>query len=341
MTVEAAELGYNPEYRSGNLRLLRLFLKMTQKEFIEYFLTDENGKPLLSVASLSNLEARGGPQINNVVVRVSEKLSLNAMLFSLPQDQFADALKLNLSSGEAAKAVSDKPDSTQSISRLINTLTMHFADEIFNGTLKRGDQIEPERVLAKKLNVGRSSIREALKILNVLGMIDIRPGQGTFLSGDGEQFYTIPLAWSLFLDGIHVESILEVRDILEQKSAELAAQSQDEAKMAKLGEVFQECRKAYEEHDIKRFLDLDIEFHIAIADLSGNPIILAEIQTIRNLLKYVSESGMATDEQARQVFLEHQKIYGSIIAGDAQQAKEHMAKHIVNSSFRYEVKTGK
>lgn len=337
MTVEATELGYNPEHRNGNLRLLRLYLKMTQKEFIGNYLTDETGKPLLSVASLSNLEARGGPQLNNVVLRVSEKLSFNAMLFSLPPEQFIDSLKVNLESGEVAKVVSEKPDSSQNVSRLINTLTMHFADEIFNGRLKRGDQIEPERVLAQKLNVGRSSIREALKILHVLGMIDIRPGQGTFLSGTDENFFVIPLSWSLFLDGIQVQSILEVRDILEQKAAELAAQSQDEVKMAKLGEVFQECRKAYEEHDVKRFLELDIEFHIAIADLSGNPIILAEIQTIRNLLKHVSETGMASDEQVRQIFLEHQKIYGSIISCDAKQAKELMASHIVNSSFRYGV----
>lgn len=336
MTVNPKDTTYDPEYKKDNLKLLRLYLKMTQKEFIDFFLTDENGKPLMSVASLSNLEARGGPQLNKVVLLVSEKLELNAMLFSLPADQFNDALSLNLNSSEVAQNLQEKGEKGGNTSRLVNRLTLHFADEIFNGNLKRGDQIEPERVLAQKLGVGRSSIREALKILNVLGMIDIRPGQGTFLSGTDENFFVIPLSWSLFLDGVQVDSILEVRDILEQKAAELAAKNNDEVKTARLGDVFYKIRKAYEENNVKDFLDLDIEFHIAIADLSGNPIIYSEIQTIRNLLKHVSETGMASEEQMRQIYLEHQKVYGSIIAGEPEKARQAMEEHIKSSSSRYQ-----
>ena len=127
----------NPMYKRENLRLLRRALRLTQKEFIDRFLSDEEGKPTMSIATLSNLEAKDGPRMNDVIISVS------------PDDVSPEALgKLQSKKG--------------SINQLLNRLTMYFAEQMFDKSLKKGDKIESDRVLATKLGVGRSAVREAL-----------------------------------------------------------------------------------------------------------------------------------------------------------------------------------
>ena len=68
----------NPMYKRENLRLLRRALRLTQKEFIDRFLSDEEGKPTMSIATLSNLEAKDGPRMNDVIISVSEQLGIDS-----------------------------------------------------------------------------------------------------------------------------------------------------------------------------------------------------------------------------------------------------------------------
>ena len=326
---------YDPTFKKDNLKRLRLYLEMTQKAFIDYFLTDESGRPGMSVASLSNLEARGGPQLNKVLVTVGEKLNFDPLLFSLSREEFEKSMVMFVDGTDLQKTVKENSVRKDGLADLLNRLTLYFADEIFEGNLKRGDQIKPERELAKELEVGRSSIREALKILSVLGMIDIRPGQGTFISGKDTSFFVIPLSWSLFLQGDQIDNILGVRDLLEAHSAELAANNLTEEGRAELTGVFEGMQKAYAEGNIKDFLDGDIKFHTTIAKLSGNPIIFSEIQTIRNLLRSVSQTVMASQKEVDEIFFEHQTVYDAVISGDVQKAHNAMHSHTQSSHGRY------
>ena len=212
---------------------------------------------------------------------------------------------------------------------------MYFAEQIFEKRLKKGDKIESDRVLSAKLSVGRSAIREALKVLEVLGMIDIRPGQGTYISNNEASFFIVPLSWSLFLNGSQIDSIVEVRNLLEMKAAYLAAGCMDEDNRGKLYEISLRLHKAYVEKDFKEFLNQDLEFHICIAESSGNPVIYSMIQTISNLMRHVSGSGMVDEGQLRDIYEEHQKVYGLILAKDAKGASDAMKEHLEKSTGRY------
>ena len=201
--------------------------------------------------------------------------------------------------------------------------------------LKKGDKIESDRVLATKLGVGRSAVREALKVLDVLGMIDIRPGQGTYISGNEANFFVIPLSWSLFMNGNQTESILEVRDLLEVKAAYLAADCVDDRALNRLYDVSHKIHQAYVEQNYKKFLDADLEFHSSIAECSGNTVIYSMLQTISNLMRHVSETGMIDGRQLQEIYEEHQKIYGLILAKDGEGATEAMEEHMKRSKARY------
>lgn len=336
---------YNSVYKKDNIRQVRRTLKMTQKEFLEYFLMKENGKTAMSVATLSNLESKGGERLNEVISAVSGRLQLDSMMFSLEPQEFLQNLETCLNSHQADDDLFYKSEKKGNISQLVNRLTMYFADEILEGRLKRGDQIESDRELAKKLNVGRSAVREALKVLDVLGMIDIRLGQGTYITSRETNFFSVPLSWSLFLDGSQVKSILQVRGALELRAVQLAAQCEDKNKLDRLTDIYYRMQKTFQEskdsdnlqHALQETLDADIEFHTCIAECSGNPIILSMLTTIRNFLKRVSGTGMVDAEQLQAVVEEHQKLYGAIISGNVEAATETMMKHLAASMARYKI----
>lgn len=336
---------YNSVYKKDNIRQVRRTLKMTQKEFLEYFLMKENGKTAMSVATLSNLESKGGDRLNEVISAVSGRLQLDSMMFSLEPQEFLQNLETCLNSHQADEDLFYKSEKKGNISQLVNRLTMYFADEILEGRLKRGDQIESDRELAKKLNVGRSAVREALKVLDVLGMIDIRLGQGTYITSRETNFFSVPLSWSLFLDGTQVKSILQVRGALELRAVQLAAQCEDKNKLDKLTDIYYRMQKTFQEskdtdnlqHALQETLNADIEFHTCIAECSGNPIILSMLTTIRNFLKRVSGTGMVDAEQLHAVVEEHQKLYGAIISGNVDAATQTMTKHLAASMARYKI----
>ena len=336
---------YNSVYKKDNIRQVRRTLKMTQKEFLEYFLMKENGKTAMSVATLSNLESKGGDRLNEVISAVSGRLQLDSMMFSLEPQEFLQNLETCLNSHQADEDLFYKSEKKGNISQLVNRLTMYFADEILEGRLKRGDQIESDRELAKKLNVGRSAVREALKVLDVLGMIDIRLGQGTYITSRDTNFFSVPLSWSLFLDGAQVKSILQVRGALELRAVQLAAQCEDKNKLDKLTDIYYRMQKTFQEskdtdnlqHALQETLNADIEFHTCIAECSGNPIILSMLTTIRNFLKRVSGTGMVDAEQLQAVVEEHQKLYGAIISGNVDVATQTMMKHLAASMARYKI----
>lgn len=336
---------YNSVYKKDNIRQVRRTLKMTQKEFLEYFLMKENGKTAMSVATLSNLESKGGDRLNEVISAVSGRLQLDSMMFSLEPQEFLQNLETCLNSHQADEDLFYKSEKKGNISQLVNRLTMYFADEILEGRLKRGDQIESDRELAKKLNVGRSAVREALKVLDVLGMIDIRLGQGTYITSRETNFFSVPLSWSLFLDGTQVKSILQVRGALELRAVQLAAQCEDKNKLDKLTDIYYRMQKTFQEskdtdnlqHALQETLNADIEFHTCIAECSGNPIILSMLTTIRNFLKRVSGTGMVDAEQLQAVVEEHQKLYGAIISGNVDAATQTMTKHLAASMAHYKI----
>lgn len=335
MEAAMGEEERNPAYKKDNMRFLRRHLGLTQKEFIDRFLTDETGKAVMSIATYSNLESKGGARVNDVILTLADKLMVDSMIFSMPPEEFTVKIDMLLHGNMNQELLGQNGNKKGNIDQLLSRLTMYFAEQIFEKKLKKGDKIESDRVLAAKLDVGRSAVREALKVLDVMGMIDICPGQGSYISSKEENFFVIPLSWSLFLSGGQIENILVVRNLLEVKAAELAAGCRNEESLAKLYDTFHRLHSTYTRKDYKEFLEEDLKFHLCIAECSENVVIYSMIQTIRNLMKHVSGSGMADEIQLKEIYEEHQKVYGLLIARDGIGAAAAMQEHLERAAKRY------
>jgi GntR family transcriptional repressor for pyruvate dehydrogenase complex len=201
---------------------------------------------------------------------------------------------------------------------------------IYEGELKKGDKLPSERQLKKDLGVSRASIREAFSALEMIGLIESRPGEGTFIRDSFDEDIFNPLSLILLLNDNVAEELLELRRVLEIDCVKLAAERATEAEIEELHSYIENLLSSsgYEEESIKA----DKMFHYTIARASGNKVLLFFMRSISEAMdfhikntrtKLVSKEETMTDF-ARQ----HQQIFKALKEHDPELAAAEMKNHL-------------
>src|SRR5690242_19940394 len=142
---------------------------------------------------------------------------------------------------------------------------------VVNGDWKAGDRIPPERDLCQQLGIARTSLREALKAMELVGMVESRVGDGTFVCPRSE-FLSRPLLWAFTgTDDTEFEEIMEARIIIEENLAGLAAQRATEADITAISDSVQSLHNAIAREE--PILDADMSFHLAISRAAHNTVL--------------------------------------------------------------------
>jgi Transcriptional regulators len=198
---------------------------------------------------------------------------------------------------------------------------------IADGSLQKGERLPAERKLAERLGVSRSSIREAIRTLETLGMIDTRLGSGSYLTDDVASFtkYFVKRQTS---KKYKLLEIMESRKVLECEIVYLAAQRvtpMDKVALTKAldGMVAQE--------NVDLFLKKDFAFHEVIAITSKNFFLLEMLKTVRELMFEANKQLVMTRPGQKQTAINHhRRIYEAIINETPEQARHEMLLHIEN-----------
>ena len=140
------------------------------------------------------------------------------------------AEELQLSADELTAALGGNITSTTAVAEVTRRLLDHFTI----GTLQPGDRLPPERQLAASMGVGRSAIREALAALELLGVVDVRPGSGTYLRGRASELLPQTLSWGMLIGAPKTRELMDVRHALEVQAARLAAATSNADDMVQL-----------------------------------------------------------------------------------------------------------
>lgn len=198
---------------------------------------------------------------------------------------------------------------------------------IVENKIKPKDKIPNEMELASMLNVSRSTIREAIKILLSRNILEIKRGKGTYVC-DNPGIATDPLGVA-FMDEIHVILYLfETRLIFEPEIAALAAKRASEQNICLLTKVFTKM-----ESDILHNLDhteSDMEFHNIIAKSTNNPILQRIVPIINDGIKVGYLKTKDIPQSGEIVIMHHKRILEAIINRDSDNAKFYMKEHIQN-----------
>ena len=200
-----------------------------------------------------------------------------------------------------------------------------------SGALKPGDRLPPERDLAQQMDVGRTTVREALKLLTLSGLLEAKRGNGTYVTRNFNNFISTQIKWPLLLNVTEVDRIVEGREALETKAASLAAQRATLEEIEKIS-VFQQLLEI-EGRDIERETEIDLKFHHAIAKASHNEVLWRLMLSLQDILReYIALSNQNTD-RIESTVAEHRAIYDAIASRSPKEAEQAMIKHLAISKM--------
>jgi len=203
---------------------------------------------------------------------------------------------------------------------------------IAGGTFAAGSRLPPERQLAESLGVGRSAVREALAALEILGLVQVRPGSGTYIRYSMTELLPTTRSWGLMLTADHTTELSEVRAGLEVQAAVLAAGRSDYATLTALRADLAAMEAATD--DLPAFIEADAAFHQHLAQAAGNAVMGDLLRTIRSLLRVWSERRLQTGEQALTACREHRAVLEAVVAADPAAAAEAMSNHMRTAGRR-------
>lgn len=197
---------------------------------------------------------------------------------------------------------------------------------VVNGAWKAGDRIPPERELCQQLGIARTSLREAVKAMELIGMLDSRVGDGTFVCPRSE-FLSRPLLWAFTgTDHEELRDIMEAREFLERDLAGLAAERASEGEMAVIAQAIGRMRESIAQNE--SILQADMEFHLAIADAAHNEVLRNAVQLLRNLMKQWLVLKLLIPQVPEHVLKQHEIIYEAIRNHDTSAARAAMWTHL-------------
>lgn len=192
--------------------------------------------------------------------------------------------------------------------------------------LRPGDKLPAERELAQMMGVSRPVLREALRALAIMRVVDIRQGTGTYITSLEPQQLISHLDFVFPKDSVALLKLFEARRVVEIGNVRLAAARIGRDEVARLQDLVHALAGAIDEPD--RFSDLDIAFHTSVCDAADN-FLLTQFMNIVNTLGKVSRERTGGIRKVRETALrDHRAILAALKANDPYAAEQAMSRHL-------------
>ena len=211
--------------------------------------------------------------------------------------------------------------------RIYEEIVRQIRTLISEGKLKSGDRLPPERDLAERFKVSRPSVREALRALESMGLIEIRLGEGTFVREISVDSLIEPLALVMLTQREAVKELFEARRLLEPAIAGLAARRSTAEEIHEMELILEE--QAREVATGRTGLTQDAAFHAAIASSAHNRAITRIVYALIDLLTQSREEALQVPGRAARSHQDHRRILEAIRQRDATSAQRAMLDHLV------------
>lgn len=194
------------------------------------------------------------------------------------------------------------------------------------GDLRPGDRLPSIEDLTSQFSVGRTSVREALKALDLVGLIEIRHGEGTFIRQDISRFVLKPLAWGILLDQAKVHELMETRRCVEGELAALAASRASQEEIAAIERALLQMGASL--NDVDEYVTADLAFHLGVWAAAHNEVMSHILSGIVDLLKQTIQRVVSVPGTMEVGLTYHRPIYEAIANRDADSAAARMRNHL-------------
>ncbi|MEN8210204.1 MAG: FadR/GntR family transcriptional regulator [Thermodesulfobacteriota bacterium] len=217
-----------------------------------------------------------------------------------------------------------------------NTITQQIIHQIHTailaGKLAAGDKLPSENDMIKQFNISKQTLRESLRALEHMGLLEMRKGMGggSFIIEVDSQITKLSLLNYFYFKNLSIKDLSQVRRLIEPNSARLAAKNMSDENILKLKELNTSANKHLNDNNYKALLDCEIAFHIKISEVTNNPLIGLLMEFIEDIVvdyKKLFEVGI---DYLKVVLQAHEKIYQAIKDRDENQAYNEMLDHIID-----------
>lgn len=215
---------------------------------------------------------------------------------------------------------------------VVNQIVKQITDSIIAGDLKPGDKLPTEPELCENFGIGRNSVREAIKILEAYGVVYIKRAEGTFVNDSYNHKMLDPMLYGILLDKNLRINIIQVRKVLDTGMLYQIISMITDEKMDKIQQEFESLKTVVLGEGVaaKQVLQADVDFHRALVESTGNPILC-------NMHEYVDRITTPSREktvelvleknQAEKFILLHQKIINLLLEKNYQNIESVLAEH--------------
>lgn len=226
-----------------------------------------------------------------------------------------------------------EPQSTPATNGNVRAEIIHaLTTRMFSGDALTGAKLPSERQLAEELGVGRAQVREAIQSLGLLGVVDIRHGDGTYLRESGSDFLPRVIEWGLFLGEPRVLDLIEARQHIEVALSGLAARRATDADVERMRASLEAMERI--SGDEAAFVDLDVEFHRVIAAAARNTALADVLSNITSLLRVWMARSLRAAGETSSSHGEHVAVVEAIASRDKRAAETAMRQHMRQAERR-------
>lgn len=219
---------------------------------------------------------------------------------------------------------------TARTSKITQKIIDQVRTAILEGKLKPGDILPPEKELMDQFGVSKQTLRESLRALEHMGLIDVRKGigGGAHIVEVDIEITKQSLANFLYFKNLTIEDLSELRKLVEPHAAAKAAESISKEDLRNLAEINELARENLNKKILSEMSINEIKFHRVIAQSTGNPILILILDFVENLLEDFKKVLKPDLAFSKSVLDAHDKIYQAICDQDPQKASDEMLRHV-------------
>ena len=226
---------------------------------------------------------------------------------------------------------------TVRVSRASGDIVQQIKSSIFEGRVAPGDRLPSEKELAAQFGLSRITVRDALRVLESQGLIEIKVGAGggPFVATPNSEAVTEVLTGMLRLQGISIKELVEARLVIETAIVTLAAERATADDLQAMEEAIAQARAARATGK-QRFTPHSINFHIALAQAAKNQVLFFTVNSFRTPFYETLDKLAPDDAMGQRAIEDHQKLLEAIAAHDAKRARQVMREHLAYFQERAE-----
>jgi GntR family transcriptional repressor for pyruvate dehydrogenase complex len=210
--------------------------------------------------------------------------------------------------------------------RLFERVAHQIEQKIMEGELRPGDQLPPERIMAEQFGVSRTVIREAVKVLEISGLVTVQRGRGMMVTKPSVTSVTDSMQRYVKIQRSSLWALLELRSILEVEIAGLAAERCTEEDIEELQEIMRTMSNKVDSPTT--YVELDLEFHLALARASHNPLFQMVLEPFMSLMREARQVGASVPHAAERTHIYHQQLLKAVKDKNADEARRLMQEHL-------------